>query len=88
MKSGEIIGIAGGATVLGGIVFYGVYKKFIYDSDDEDYKKDLQTIEKITGTKYVPSAWDTSSGGGARSTKKTHNNIKNVKHIKKGTKKR
>jgi len=91
MKSGESIGIDVGATVLGGIVFYGVYKKFIYDSDDEEYEKDLQKIEKFTGKKHVSSALDTV--GGTRSTKKTHNNnnIKNTKHIKnikKGTKKR
>lgn len=77
MKSGEIIGIAGGATVLGGIVWfiYGIMKNAKPPVDPSEHKN------------YKEPDEETYAGGAtrSRSTKKTHNNIKN---IKKGTKKR
>jgi hypothetical protein len=82
MKTGEIIGIAGGATVLGGIVWF-IYRK----------TKGVQLVDPLEYKNYKTPEYDTLYAGGAtraRSTKKTHNNNNNNNNNNKnkGTKKR
>jgi len=79
MKTGEIIGIAGGATVIGAIVWV-IYGKV----------KGAQSVDPLEYKNYKAPEYDTLyASGGARphSTKKTHNN-NNIKNKNKSRKKR
>lgn len=80
MKTGEIIGIAGGATVVGAIVWfiYGKTKTSDRLSFDPDNKSEVERIRD--------AAVGIRGGARVRSTKKTYNN--NTKNTKNNSRKK